>query len=366
MKNRPFSLLIKPASYLCNLQCDYCFYLCKENLYQDKANLKMKDDVAEHMMKMYMESEQAQYNICWQGGEPALMGLAFYQKAVNYQMKYAKKGARIANALQTNATLLDAQWAKFLKAYQFLVGVSLDGPFAMHDKFRQNMQKEGSHKAVIAGLNHLKQERVACNILTLVNSYNVHHPKEVYTYLKKQGVSYLQFTPCVEFDQAQKRKPYAITGEQWGSFLCAIFDMWLQEDVGKIAIRHFEAIIEQMVYGTCSICTMGTTCNQYLVIEHNGDVYPCDFFVEEKRKLGNIMINSWEELFTQKAFIEFGQYKQKWHVTCAMCPYVAYCHGDCLKNRFYCSEESDNKSYLCEGWRMFFKHALPSLQKLIK
>lgn len=365
MKNKSFSLLIKPASYLCNLNCDYCFYLCKEDLYQDKTALKMSDEVLERIMQLYMESEQTQYNICWQGGEPAIMGLPFYEQAIGYQIKYARKGSVIANALQTNGTLLDDKWAKFLKAYQFLVGVSLDGPASMHDKFRRDAQNKGSHQAVLTGLENLKKRDVACNLLTLVNSDNVYHPREVYTYLKNQGYSHIQFTPCVEFDINKKRKPYAITAEQWGSFLCEVFDIWIKEDVGSISIRHFDAVLEQMIYGTCSICTMGSVCNQYLVIEHNGDVYPCDFFVEEKRKLGNIMTNTWEELLSQKTFLEFGQYKQQSHITCAMCPYIAYCHGDCLKNRFYSSEESDNKSWLCEGWKMFFKHALPILQKLV-
>lgn len=363
---RPFFLLIKPASYLCNLHCDYCFYLCKEEIYHKTSNLKMSDEVLKRVIKSYMKTDQIQYNICWQGGEPMVMGLSFYQQVIEYEKQFAYNNSIIANALQTNATLLDDEWSAFLEKYHFLVGVSLDGDAQTHDKYRRTIDDQGTHEKVIKAIELLNKYHVDHNLLVLVNSSNVDKPETLYTYLKKQKTPYLQFTPCVEFDKNGNLMPYAITGKQWGRFLCDIFDLWIKEDVGKIFIRQFDAVLENMYYGNCSMCTMNNNCSQYFVVEHNGDVYPCDFFVEEKKKLGNIMENTWEELLQKKAFLDFGDMKSNYHISCAMCSYVDYCQGDCLKNRYYHTEESDNLSWLCDGWKMFYQHTLPIFRQFVR
>lgn len=365
MTNRPFFLLIKPTSYQCNLRCDYCFYLCKDQLFKEKE-LAMSDAVLERIIQTYMETQQRQYNICWQGGEPTLMGLNFYKKVTDLQMKYGKKGAVVANALQTNATMLDDKWARYLHEYQYLVGVSLDGTKKMHDVYRKNIHHQGTHASVLRGIAHLKKNDVAFNVLTLVNADNVHKAKELYSYLRKEDYPYLQFTPCVEFDDQGALMPYAITGKQWGQFLIQVFDLWLKEDVQKVAIRNFDAIIEKLLYNHCSMCTMGNNCGQYLVVEHNGDVFPCDFFVEETYKLGNIMQNSWEELLANADYQTFAKAKENWNITCQQCPYLRFCQGDCLKNRYGEIPGFDNLSWLCEGWKMFYAHALPQFMKLIQ
>lgn len=363
-KNKPFFLLIKPCSYDCNLHCDYCFYLCKDELY-NRNSIRMSDEILETVMQKYLATDQQQYNICWQGGEPTLMGLDFYKKAVSYQCKYAKKNSIIANALQTNAVILNDEWCDFLHKYRFLVGVSLDGPADIHNRYRKTITGKDSYNMVISGLNALKHNKVEYNILTLVNSSNVKKPLALYRYLKSQCTNYIQFTPCVEFDNNGKLLPYAITGEQWGKFLCTIFDEWVHEDIGVISIRTFDAVLETLLYGNCSMCTMKENCNQYFVIEHNGDVYPCDFFVEKDFYLGNIMHNSWEELLENKKFLKFGKQKQIWHSSCNFCPYINFCQGDCQKNRYYGNFESVHLSWLCTGWKMFYRHAIPVLQQII-
>ncbi len=363
---KPFSLLIKPSSADCNLHCDYCFYLNRSQLYPETSTHRMPDEVLTRMIASYMATDQPQYIFGWQGGEPTLMGIDFFRRVTELQQKYGRPGSIVANGLQTSATLITDELAAHLGKYHFLVGVSLDGPAELHNRFRKTKDGFGSHELVLQGIERLRRYQVDFNILTLVNSANVNHGRDIYQYLCDMGVQYHQYIPCVEFDQKGQPLPYSITGRQWGEFLKTIFDQWIASDTRKVSVRLFDAILNFMVNGEYQICHMGGHCSQYVVVEYNGDVYPCDFFVDADKKLGNIMEDSWEQLLASEKFIAFGGQKANWNRRCLECPYLLYCSGDCLKHRFYCGEDPTRLSWLCEGWRIFFEYALPGFKKLAR
>jgi uncharacterized protein len=352
----PFSLLVKPTSADCNLNCDYCFYQSRKDLYPDATVHRMSDIVLEQLMKTYMRTNQDIYSICWQGGEPSLMGLDFFSKTVELQKKYGAPGSRISNSVQTNATLMTDQMAALFAKYHFLVGCSLDGPQDIHDRYRKTVKGNPTHEAVINGIRILQRHHVAFNILTLVSRANVHQAKEVYHYLKKMGFFHHQYIPCVEFDEHRNLMPFAITGDQWGRFLCDLFDAWYPKDLSRVSIRNFESILSKKINGTPDVCVMGDNCCSYFVVEYNGDVYPCDFFVDPSLKLGNIMETSWEEMFHSPVYRKFGALKKQWNPKCTVCDHLDFCAGDCLKNRLYNDNLPQNISWLCPGLTAFFTH----------
>ena len=362
--DKPFSLLIKPASADCNLRCEYCFYISRSSLYPETTTHRMMDEVLTKLIAGYLATDQPQYTFGWQGGEPTLMGVDFFRRVTELQAKYGRSGLSIANGLQTNATLITDELASHLGKYHFLVGVSLDGPAELHDRFRVALNGKGTHAAVLEGIKRLRRHRVEFNVLTLVNSANVNQGREVYQYLCDLGVQYHQYIPCVELDRNGQALPYTISGQQWGEFLCAVFDQWIASDTRRVSIRLFDAILNQMINGSYHLCHMGGHCGQYFVVEHNGDVYPCDFFVEAPKQLGNITTHSWSELLSSPKYQLFGSQKAQWNDRCSSCQYLRYCSGDCLKYRFYGTENPQQLSWLCEGWYQFFDYAIPRLQKL--
>lgn len=361
----PFSLLIKPASADCNLRCDYCFYLDKKSIYPRQAKHRMTDEVLERMVSSFLATDQPNYSFGWQGGEPTLMGVDFFRRVTELQQKYGHPGAQISNGLQTNATLIDDEFAAHLGKYRFLVGVSLDGPQEVHDKYRLYSDGRGSHADVMRGIRSLRKHGVEFNVLVLVSKSNVNRPREIYNYLKDQGFYYQQYIECVEFDDRGSLMPYAIEPEEWGEFLCAVYDEWSNEDTYRVSIRRFDSIVGKMVDGAVRACNMGENCRQYFVVEHNGDIYPCDFFVEPRLLLGNVMKDRWETLHRHPLYQEFGKRKQLYAQECRECQFLDFCHGDCPKNRMRPpSPDPRQLSHLCRGWKMFYKHALPGLQKL--
>jgi uncharacterized protein len=363
MSVKPFSLLIKPTSADCNLRCTYCFYLKKSELYSGSKIHRMSDEVLEKMISSYLATEQPVYTFGWQGGEPTLMGLEFFKKAIALQEKYGK-GKIISNSLQTNGTLIDDEFARFLAKYKFLVGISVDGPAEIHDHYRNRADRSGTHEAVIRGMQCLERNYVEYNVLTLVNSANVSSGRQVYQYLCDMGIRYHQYIPCVEFDRDGSLLPFAITGEQWGQFLCDIFDEWIQKDTYRVSVRLFDALINFMVNGSYSVCHLAGDCCQYFVVEHNGDIYPCDFFVEEEKRIGNLFDTNWEDMQSSSKYHRFGRQKTEWNARCGKCEYLTYCSGDCLKHRVYSGNSPDNLSWLCEGWKSLYRHALPKLKEL--
>lgn len=362
--HKPFSLLIKPASADCNLRCEYCFYLDKQALYPDSPVHRMDEDVLEGMIASYMATEQPVYSFGWQGGEPSLMGVEFFEKVVSLQKKYARPGVPIANGFQTNATLINDELASLFSQYNFLVGVSLDGPEEIHNYYRKNAGGLGTHQDVLRGIECLRRNKVEFNILTLVNSKNVGRGKEVYQYLKEMGIRYHQYIPCVEFDDGGNPMPYTISGEEWGEFLCEIFDQWRETDIYTISVRLFDSILNFLVDGIYTTCHLSGNCCQYFVVEYNGDIYPCDFFVTKDLKLGNVMEDSWDDMLKSNKYKSFGQQKTQWNDSCQGCKYLYICSGDCLKHRLYKDGDPRKLSWLCSGWQKFFEYAMPYFQEL--
>jgi len=362
--DKPFSLLIKPASADCNLRCEYCFYIDKCALYPDTPVHRMSDEVLEQMIASYMATEQPVYSFGWQGGEPTLMGVEFFEKVVSFQKKYGKPGVVVANGFQTNATLINDELASLFSKYNFLVGVSLDGPEEIHNHYRKNAGGLGTHKDVLRGIECLRRNKVEFNILTLVNSRNVRHGKKVYQYLKEMDIHYHQYIPCVEFDDKGNPMPYTISGEEWGDFLCEIFDQWRKTDIYTVSIRLFDSILNFLVNGVYTTCHLSGNCCQYFVVEYNGDIYPCDFFVTKDLKLGNVMEDSWEDMQKSNKYKSFGQQKTEWNDRCQSCKYLYICSGDCLKHRLYNNGNPRKLSWLCSGWQKFFEYAMPYFKEL--
>lgn len=362
---KPFSLLIKPASADCNLRCEYCFYLDHCSFYPETKVHRMSTETLERMIQSYMATDQPNYAFGWQGGEPTLMGVDFFRKVTEFQSLHGRDGAMVSNGVQTNGVLLDDEFAAHFAKYHFLVGVSVDGPERIHDIHRLNMGGRGTHAQVMRGIERLKAHNVEFNILVLVSDANVGHAKEVYQYFRDLGINYLQFIPCVEFAPDNTPLPFAITGPQWGEFLCEIFDQWQKSDTRTVSIRHFDSMLSLLVDDVRNVCHMGRNCRQYFVVEHNGDVFPCDFFVRQELLLGNVHRNEWPDLQESPVYKEFGERKPQWHNVCAKCAFLHYCAGDCLKHRTYGNITNPrNLSWLCEGWKTFFQHALPRFKRL--
>jgi len=361
---KPFSLLIKPASADCNLRCVYCFYLAKSALYPETSKHRMSDDVLKAMVSRYMATDQPQYTFGWQGGEPTLMGVDFFKRVTELQQKHGRRGAVVANGLQTNATLIDDEFAAHLGRYRFLLGVSLDGPAEIHDHYRKRASGAGSHAEVISGIECLKRHGVEFNILTLVNDVNVGRGREVYRYLRDLGFHYHQYIPCVEFDDAGRILPFSVSGEAWGDFLCEVFDEWVESDTRIVSVRLFDSVLNYLVTGAYNVCYMQADCRQYFLVEHNGDVYPCDFFVEPQLKLGNVKTDDWEDLHESPRYVEFGARKKRWNNLCNDCLWRRLCAGDCPKHRIRGDGDPSKLSFLCEGWKRFYEHAMPTLEGL--
>lgn len=317
----------------------------------------------EKMIESYMKIPLPEYSFAWQGGEPTIMGLDFFKKAVEFQKKHAPRNAIIANALQTNATLIDKPMAEFFAEYKFLLGVSLDGPKGNHNRFRLTASGKPTHNKVMEGINHLRIAGVEFNILCLLNSDNVSKPRELYKYYREKGFNFLQFIPCVEYDEKGELTSYSITGEQWGEFLCEIFDIWYGKDSRRVSIRLFDSVLNYLVLGQYMQCTMGTDCRQYFVVEYDGGIFPCDFFVEKELQLGNIHTGSWEEAQASSLYEDFGRRKRSWNETCNSCRWLSLCHGDCQKMRGP-DANPGSLSTLCPGWKLFYSHSMERFEKL--
>jgi uncharacterized protein len=368
-EQKQFSLLIKPASADCNLACTYCFYLPKASLYPDRSRHRMSDSTLERLVSTYLATDQEVYSFGWQGGEPTLMGVEFFRKVVGLQSRYGRPGSIVANGLQTNATMITDELARLLAEYHFLLGVSLDGPEEIHNTHRKNRKGAGSYKRVIEGIEKLNKHGVEYNVLVAVNAANVRMARRIYTYLLDMGIRYHQYIPIVEFDEKGRSMPFSVDGPQWGEFLKGLFELWYP-DAGRVSIRLFDAILTYLVEGTRILCTMGKDCRRYFLVEHNGDVYPCDFFALPELRLGNIGESDWHALQSSRRYETFGRQKAQWNQACEGCPFLDLCMGDCLKHRFFGVPElrSDpgRLSWLCEGWKLFYESCLPGFQRIAR
>ena len=361
---RPFSLLIKPSGPDCNIACQYCFYCRKAELF-DSAKHRMRDEMLERLVSDYMRLGFEMSSFAWQGGEPTLIGLDFYKRVVELQQAFCKDGQHFSNALQTNAILLDDNWCRFLAEHNFLVGISLDGTKEMHDHYRLDKGGNDTFDRVVKAINCCKEFNVDYNILTLLNDHNVGRVDEVFDFFIEQNFKFWQFVPCVEIDpDSGEVAGFSITPKQFGDFLCRLFDRWIQLGPEKISIRMFDSILSYCLNGRHTNCTFNRSCNDYLVVEHNGDVFCCDFFVEPDFKCGNIMDQSLGKLIASDVKKEFARRKSKVENKCFLCRHKAICQGGCLKDRIVDTSDYAHCSYFCESYRQFFDYALPKFMQI--
>ncbi len=364
MNLKPFTLLIKPASADCNLRCPYCFYLDRAALYPGSSVHRMSDEVLTALVEGYLQTPQPQHVFGWQGGEPLLMGFDFFRQAVDLQQKLGLPGSVVANGLQTNGTLITPDLSRLFADYRFLLGVSLDGPEPIHDHYRRNADGAGTYDRVRRGIDCLQRHEVSFNILTLVTSHPARRAEEIYRFHCAQGYRFQQYIPCVEYGMDGKAVPWTVGERDWGRFLCDLFDAWYPQDVRRISIRLFDSILARLVDDAISVCHFGTDCRQYFVVEHNGDIYPCDFFVEADWRLGNLQTDSWAELQASPLYRKFGEQKACWNSRCATCRWVGICAGDCLKHRLCGGQVAEGVSRLCGGWQMFYEHTAERFERL--
>jgi len=361
-----FHVMAKPTGSACNLHCDYCFFLKKEKLYPG-SNLRMSDEVHEAYIRQLLEAHQVpQVTVAWQGGEPTLMGLDFFRRSVELQKKYAKPGTRIENTFQTNGILLNDEWCQFFHENNFLVGLSLDGPKELHNFYRKDKGGQGTFDRVVAAARLLQAHGVEFNILCTVNSRNANHPLDVYRFFRDElGANYIQFIPIVERDndtgyqEGSKVTDRSVEPGQFGRFLIEIFDEWLKRDVGSTFVLNFDGALAGWLDMAGTVCIFGPTCGLGMALEHNGDLYSCDHFVEPNYYLGNILETPLVDLVASEKQQRFGQDKKDTLPrTCRECEFLHICHGECPKNRFLDTSDGEpGLNYLCAGYKAFFKHA---------
>lgn len=375
--SRPLYVMLKPAGAHCNMACTYCYYLEKAKLYEQEPKQIMTDETLERFTKDYIEAQtMEQVLFTWHGGEPLMRPLAFYKKALELQRKYAR-GRRIDNCIQTNGTLLNDEWCRFLHDNGWLVGISIDGPQEFHDEYRRNRGGRPSFMKVMNGIRLLNKWQVEWNAMAVVNDYNADYPDEFYQFFKQIGCQYIQFAPIVEriTHHADGRHlatltddgkdcelaDFSVTPEQWGKFLCRLFDLWVVEDVGRVFIQIFDATLANWAGVQPGICTMGRECGHAAVMMHNGDVYSCDHFVFPEYKLGNIHSQTLVEMLYGEKQRQFAEMKQrKLTRRCRECRWLFACNGECPKNRFVNAHDGEpGENYLCRGFQMFFEHVAP-------
>lgn len=373
---KPLYVMLKPAGAHCNLACKYCYYLEKNNLYQNSHRHLMSDEMLEQFTREYIEAQtMPQVLFTWHGGEPLMRSIDFYKKALALQKKYAH-GKQIDNVIQTNGTLLTDEWCEFFAQNHWLVGISIDGPQEYHDHYRVTPDGKPSWEKVMQGISLLKKHRVEWNAMAVVNAYNAEHPLEFYHFFRDNGCQYLQFTPIVERltehedgrtlasladDREIPLADASVTPQQWGNFLCTIFDDWVRHDVGKTFVEIFDCTLANWMGVLPGICAYSKECGHAGVMEHNGDVYSCDHFVFPEYKLGNIREQSLIDMLYGEKQQAFSRLK---HTSlprqCKECDMEFACHGECPKNRFEKDKYGEpGLNYLCQGYYQYYTHVAP-------
>ena len=374
-------VMAKPSGSVCNIDCQYCFYLEKEKLYPGPGNWRMDDEVLELYVKQYIEAQDVPaVNFAWQGGEPTLMGVDFFRRAVELQKRYAD-GKEITNAFQTNGILLDDAWGEFLAANQFLVGLSVDGPEELHDRYRRDKGQKPTFARVMAGLEKLQKHKVEYNTLTVLQNHNADHPLEVYRFLKETGTHFMQFIPIVErsteepgpdgleliapdFEGRSRVMKWSVGASQYGRFLTRVFDEWVRRDVGRYFVQIFDVSLGSWLGQDASLCIFAETCGDALIIEHNGDLYSCDHFVYPENHLGNVREAAIRDMVAGPQQRQFGNDKRDTLPQfCRRCEYRKACNGGCPKHRFERTPEGEEGlNYLCRGYKIYFGHVDPYMQ----
>ena len=384
--NHAFHLMAKPAGPACNLKCDYCFYVEKQAFFKKKSPLKMSDEVLEAYTKKYIEAQPGPaIEFAWQGGEPTLLGIDFFKRALAFQRKY-NNGKQISNALQTNGTLLNEKWCSFLSENNFLVGVSIDGPPAVHDVYRKDLGGNPTCSKVVRALELMREHGVEFNALVTVNRENSRRPLEVYNFLKQQGVRFIQFIPIVERppdsnaekwglplaappapgreEPSAEVTPWSVEPREYGDFLTLIFQEWVRGDVGTIFVMNFEWLLAAWLGAPEGACYLAPRCGRNLIIEYNGDLYPCDHFMYPGYRLGNILKDDLAGMVESKKQAKFGAVKETGLPKyCHACDYLFACRGGCPKQRFAKTPDGEpGLNYLCPGLKKFNARSRPLME----
>jgi len=381
--SRGFHILAKPMGPVCNLACRYCFYREKALLYpgnQKQSDWIMSEKILEEYTRQYIASQPGStISFAWQGGEPTLLGLEFFRKAIDLQNQYAN-GKRIENTLQTNGILLTDAWGEFLARNKFLVGLSLDGPRHLHDRHRIDREAAPTFDKVMQGIDCLKKHGVEFNTLAVVPRYNSQYPLEIYRFLREIGNGFMQFIPIVERAAADTTPDglalvspdssvaahvtdWSVDPTEYGRFLCAIFDDWVMRDVGKIYVQMFDVTLAAWVGEEPGLCVFQQTCGSSAVLEHNGDTYSCDHYVYPENRLGNILNHTLASMLNSPQQLRFGQGKlDKLPIQCQECKVRFVCNGECPKHRFIPTKDGEEKlNYLCRSYKLFFTHVAPAM-----
>ena len=366
---REFQVFVKPAGAVCNLDCQYCYYRDKRSLYPDAGALRMTEPLLEEYIVQHIEAARGpEVDFSWHGGEPTTLGVDFFRKAVDLQRKHRPAGWRIRNGIQTNGVLLDEEWCRFLAAEDFRAGLSLDGPAELHDTYRVTRGGQPTHQQAMRGYHLLRQHTVPTDIVCVVHNLNVRHPLTVYRFFREIGCRYLGFLPAVERapESADGVGPYTPSAEDYGTFLCRIFDEWIARDTDRMAVQIFEEAARPALGMEHSLCMFRETCGQIPVVEHNGDFFPCDHFVDREHRLGNIRETPLGELLDSPAQRAFGEAKRDALPRyCRDCEVLAMCHGGCPKYRFIRTPEGEpGLNYLCAGLKRFFLHSRAPIERI--
>lgn len=363
------SVLVKPSGADCNLNCTYCFYLEKAGLYHQQKVHRMSDSTLENLIRQVIEQSGREVSFIWQGGEPTLMGLEFFKKVIGLQQRYGD-GKIVGNALQTNGTLLNKEWASFLKANNWLVGISLDGPKHIHDYYRLSLARKPTWEIVANNAQMLLDSGVDTNVLSCLTDYSADYIEEIYNYHKSLGFEFMQFIPIVETDKYNlaRAAQFSLSAEKYGEVLCKLWDLWqndFKQGIPTTSIRHFDSLFFTYVGLPAPECTLEKECGVYTVIEHNGDVYSCDFFVDPKWRLGNIKDEKLVNMLNSRKQGEFGCIKSKLPRKCRMCSYLKHCYGGCTKDRIKDRQDGGMPRF-CTSYKMFFAKAHTHLQKMAR
>ncbi|MBI4822533.1 MAG: anaerobic sulfatase maturase [Deltaproteobacteria bacterium] len=356
--------MIKPQGPVCNLDCTYCYYTKKTKELPHEPGFRMSDATLEALVSQYIGGqppEATEVQFAWQGGEPTLLGVAFFERAMTLQARYSRPGLRILNSLQTNGTLLDDSWGEFLARNDFLVGLSIDGPKELHDHFRKDHSGRGSFDEVMRGLAVLKRHRVEFNTLTTIHRANARHGRRVYEFLRSIGSDFMQFIPVVEREPSGAWSPRSVPSAQYGDFMLQVLERWKAQDVGRVYVSAFEMMIGILLGLPASLCVHAETCGRNIAVEHDGSVFRCDHFVFPTHRAGNLREASLSELVAAPEQIGFGDAKSKpLPAECRRCSFVEFCYGGCPARR----PGADRPSYLCEGYKRFFSRSLPTFEAM--
>ncbi len=364
------SVLVKVAGPDCNMACRYCFYLEKAEMFPSAGPRRMSRTVLEALIRQVMADGGAQVAFGWQGGEPTLMGAAFFEEVVRLEKRWGRAGQTVGNGLQTNGLRIDDAWCRVLREGRFLVGLSLDGPAHVHDHYRVTAGGQGTWERVDRARRRLLDAGVEVNALTVVSDYSARCAREIYEFHKENGLTFMQFIPCVEPDPRTRGRPadFSVAPRAYGEFLCELFDCWtadFEDGCATTSVRWFDSVFATYVDVAAPECTLLGECGTYVVIEHNGDVFSCDFFVEDRWRLGNVREGRLIEMLNSPRQAEFGRRKAALPHACQACPWLAHCRGGCPKERW--GNPADAKlSYLCDGYKLFFSHADARLRELAK